>query len=122
VPELGKNDLSSSDRKEECLMDTDIIRYRKFGPTLGSSIDKINCRVPRSQFNTRVEGFHNLVKKVANDFPYVKIFDPTDIFCDENFCYGYQGNTLLYKDVDHLNAIGSRVLANELVKLIKPSD
>jgi len=133
VPELGKNDLSSSDRlehlknpqkniKEKCLMDTDITRYRKFGPTLGSSIDKINCRVPRSEFSTRVEGFHDLVKKVANDFPYVKIFDPTDIFCDENFCYGYQGNTLLYKDVDHLNAIGSRVLANELVKLIKPSD
>lgn len=46
------------------------------------------------------------------------VFDPSGLFCDADFCYGYKDNALLYSDVDHLSEYGSVYVADELVKLI----
>ena len=78
------------------------------------------CKVPKHEYLARVNRFRSFVFRIAADFPTIKIFDPETLFCDDNWCYGYlDGKGYLYKDVDHLNNQGSRLVAKRLATLLQ---
>lgn len=84
VPELGRDNA-------ECLVESQVT-YRPFGPKVpGESVDKEACRVKRKDFDDRVGAFHELVWRVSREFPDVRVVDPTELFCDDDYCYGYKG-------------------------------
>jgi len=77
-----------------------------------------NCRIGRLEFDTRTRRYHQLVKSVVQDFPSIHLFDPTALFCDEQWCYGSKDGANLYRDADHLSDFGSVYVAEHLAMII----
>lgn len=75
------------------------------------------CYVSRRAYDERAARYRTLVQRVASRFPKVKIFDPTEQFCDASICKGYDPRYgYLYRDVDHLSASGSVFYAERLIE------
>jgi peptidoglycan/LPS O-acetylase OafA/YrhL len=84
--------------------------------TRKSSIE--NCAVTRQDFEIRISRYRELVHKVLKDFPEVVLFDPTNLFCDEQFCYWNKNGSSLYRDANHLSEYGSAYVAQYLAPVI----
>jgi len=93
------------------------IASTRFG--IGNDYSFDGCKQTRLDFNERTNRFHILVKKILADFPNVVLFDPTPLFCDNEWCYGAKDGYKLYKDEDHLSEFGSEYLAKNLSKIIQ---
>jgi peptidoglycan/LPS O-acetylase OafA/YrhL len=78
-----------------------------------------DCTILRSEFDARTKAYRDLVFKVLADFPQVKVFDPTGLFCDKKKCRGVHDGKVLYKDSDHLSAAGSEYVAKYLAPIIR---
>ncbi|SFS85886.1 Peptidoglycan/LPS O-acetylase OafA/YrhL, contains acyltransferase and SGNH-hydrolase domains [Succinivibrio dextrinosolvens] len=63
--------------------------------------------------------FNNIMEKVAADYDNVSIIDAFDSLCDKDTCPIVKDGQLLYKDDDHVSNEGSRLLAKDILKLIK---
>jgi len=111
VPELG-----IEDRYCGVPMNFVTVLGTKFG--IGEQISYEKCRQTRADFNERNNRYHNLVKKILKEFPNVILFDPTSLFCDDEWCYGSKEGNKLYGDVDHLSKFGSAYVANALSPVI----
>lgn len=82
--------------------------------------NRIDCRVSRSVYESRAARYKSLVKKVAAQFPKISVFDPTDYFCDINYCKGFDPTYgFLYKDADHLSRSGSFFYALKLIEFLQ---
>jgi peptidoglycan/LPS O-acetylase OafA/YrhL len=81
--------------------------------------DNTRCFVSRSEYEERSRRYRELIYNVLSDYPGVKIFDPTDLFCDRHRCNGIVQGHAAYKDADHLSNFGSAMVAEKLVELIK---
>ena len=78
------------------------------------------CFVSRRSYDDRSRAYKALVQRVLLDFPKVRVFDPTDAFCDEEKCKGFDPeHGLLYRDVDHLSEAGSRYYALKLLEFLR---
>jgi hypothetical protein len=110
VPELGV---------EERFCDVTGKSVQVFGKLVQvRSPDYGQCRIPRGEFDDRAGRYHELVHDVADDFPGVSVLDPTTLFCDTEYCYGYEGQRRLYRDTDHLSEYGSYVVAKQIIELL----
>lgn len=77
------------------------------------------CHVDRSEYNKRTARYKKMVYDVVGDYPDVILFDPTNIFCDQEMCNGYSDHYgALYKDADHLSASGSAYFASQFVRFL----
>ncbi|WP_397452310.1 acyltransferase family protein [Pseudomonas sp. NA-150] len=56
------------------------------------------------------------IQDQAHDQCGVQILDPLPYLCDDNVCYGSKGGEPLYFDDNHLNALGSSLLAPMFAK------
>lgn len=76
------------------------------------------CSFPRSQFDAipAYSEYNALAKKIAREFPAVKLVDLTDLFCDAEICRLSIGGKLMYQDQSHLSWEGSRYVAPYLMK------
>jgi hypothetical protein len=109
VPELGIESCVSAPRKE---IDLILFSVRD----LVTVVDVDDCNVSRQEYDDRTARYRNLVYTVAADFPKVRVFDPTDVFCSSERCKGYDERFgYLYKDSDHLSGDGSLFFAESLV-------
>jgi peptidoglycan/LPS O-acetylase OafA/YrhL len=66
------------------------------------------CEVPR-------KGYPKYFDEIAKKYPNVHIVDPNQVICTSEACSPTIGNVLLYRDVGHLNDMGSRLIGNSLV-------
>lgn len=77
------------------------------------------CYVSRRAYDERSQRYKNLVRRVLSDFPKVKLFDPTNYFCDRTKCKGFDSKYgFLYRDVDHLSENGSIFDATKLLNFL----
>jgi len=107
VPELGIEGCSATPRKE---VDFGLFSLRD----RATEVDE--CHVSRLEYDNRTERYRNLVHKVAADFPKVRVFDPTDVFCSRELCMGLDETFgYLYRDADHLSSSGSLFFAESFV-------
>ena len=93
------------------------IANTRFG--IGSDYTFEDCKQTRLEFDERTNRFHSMVKKILADFPNVVLFDPTSLFCDAEFCYGFKDGNKLYIDQDHLSEFGSEYFAKNLSLVIQ---
>jgi hypothetical protein len=56
-----------------------------------------------------------MIYSIAKEFPELMIYDPTNDFCDANYCYGSKDGILLYRDPDHLSGSGSNFLIQKMI-------
>ena len=78
------------------------------------------CRFPRKLWTDRASRrfYEGLIREVAPKYSNVHIVDLADQLCDKNMCTAVKGNKVLYRDFDHLNMDGSKLVAPVLLKAI----
>jgi peptidoglycan/LPS O-acetylase OafA/YrhL len=73
---------------------------------------------PRSVVDLRNSPMQKIATALSNTHPHLAIFDPTPLLCDQARCYATKDNRLMYRDDDHLNEEGSKVVGASLLQLI----
>lgn len=112
IPELGIEDKKCYAPKQFLT-----IASTRFG--IGSEYSFDSCKQTRLDINERTNRYVIMVKNILADFPNVILFDPTSIFCDDEWCYGAKDGKKLYKDVDHLSEFGSDYFAKYFSPVIQ---
>lgn len=82
------------------------------------------CSFPRSDFD-QMESYSNyksLVNDVLKDYPDVRTYDLSENICDENYCHILDSGKITYKDRNHLNINGSRLVAPFIMDVAKSFD
>jgi hypothetical protein len=70
-----------------------------------------DCRIPRAAIDQREHQARLLISDVAARHPGVEVFDPTSVFCNQDFCSPLKNGFLLYADSHHLGQHGSSIVA-----------
>jgi len=83
---------------------------------VASSRTRIDCSIPRSQFEHNVAEHAAALRKVLNEFPAVQLFDSAAPLCDTERCYAMLGQTLMYRDTHHLSASGDAFMAEQYAR------
>ncbi len=110
IPELGAS---------ERLCDQDGKKISFLGKSIWIKTSQTNkCFVSKKEYLLRSTRYNNLVKKIAADYPKIKVFEPSVLICNEKKCNGILNNKRIYKDQDHLSRYGSFYLGKYLSKLI----
>jgi hypothetical protein len=104
VPELGFNPVS---------------RNRPLAAYLGARTS--DSTILRSIVETRQRGYRQAVAEILKDYPEVRVFDPMDDFCDEKFCHVRKDGNRIYRDDNHINRVGSRLLLKRLIPFLQES-
>jgi len=73
-----------------------------------------SCENERGDIDQRGAQYRDIVSRVAADFPALRVFDPTPLFCNALTCTGLIGDRRLYSDPDHLSEFGSRYVGVRL--------
>ena len=90
-------------------------------PELPTHIQRI-AFLNQSDISKRIKGVNRAWWHDRNKFVFerlrelpkdVIVFDPTDLFCDSNWCYGSDSNGFLYFDDDHLSVYGATLVVEE---------
>ena len=71
---------------------------------------ELNCTRPRSQSQQADVFIDDIIANLLPDFPSLRIIDPKQASCDEQYCYSAIEGIPLYLDGNHLNDQGSRLL------------
>jgi hypothetical protein len=103
VPELGFNPRTCFDSS----------------PIVTSSKKRILCSISRSDYDNRSSKFKDMIYSIAKDFPELIVYDPTNDFCDANYCYASIQGVPLYRDFDHLNGYGSNFLIQKMTSQLE---
>jgi peptidoglycan/LPS O-acetylase OafA/YrhL len=85
-------------------------------PYVKSAIDCVGT--PRTVVDLRNGQMQKIAIELSNTHPHLLIFDPTPLLCDRSRCYATKDNQLMYRDDDHLNDEGSKVVGGALLRLI----
>lgn len=72
-------------------------------------------RVTTEMFYQRQEQSLNLLAELEGKFDAVKLFQPHETICPDNYCAVIDGDNLLYLDDDHLSDYGAVVIAKSLL-------
>ena len=86
-----------------------------------SQKNKSPCAYSYSDYLSKNLAYRTAIFKVLSDYPRVKIFDPSSIMCDANYCHAMKEGKLLYRnegDNAHLSDDGSSFIAPFLARLI----
>lgn len=76
------------------------------------------CQNPRDEIDRRTARYRELVVRVSSEFSRVTVFDPTELFCNQEVCIGSSNGRALYRDVDHLGEFGSQYVGDTLGPLL----
>jgi peptidoglycan/LPS O-acetylase OafA/YrhL len=85
-------------------------KYRK-APILSSAV----CTEALDAFEVGHAAYYRELRTAVDKVPGVQLLNTAAYFCDNDVCSMNKGNTLLYRDGNHLNNVGSRFLANRML-------
>jgi hypothetical protein len=92
------------------LFDAVACKYRK-APILPFA----QCSENREAFDREHATYYPALKAAVDKVPGVQLLNTAEYFCDSNFCSMNRGNALLFRDITHLNNIGSRLLGEYMI-------
>lgn len=92
-----------------------------FKRTFFSYLDNgVNCvGTPRPVVDFRNRQMQQIADNLRRTHPHLVIFDPTPSLCDESRCRATTQGRLLYRDDDHLNDEGSKLVGRPLLQLLE---
>ncbi|MEJ8566391.1 acyltransferase family protein [Elongatibacter sediminis] len=81
------------------------------------------CRLQRDAFEPLVESVTDRLTQLEKEHANVVVFKLFDTVCprSDGYCYPDNGSSFLYRDRDHFNSLGSRLLAEPFVDLLRSS-
>lgn len=74
------------------------------------------CGVPRNQVDARNREYREAIEHLREKFAGVRTFDPLPYLCNQEACYAMKDGHLLYRDDNHLSAVGSAYVAQNFLK------
>jgi hypothetical protein len=85
--------------------------------------ERESCRLERTAFAPLVDQVMELLTNLATSNSNVAVFDIFESVCpaDQEYCYPDNGSSFLYRDKDHFNSLGSKLLAEPFVDLLRSS-
>lgn len=79
-----------------------VLRAKRYG------LARDFCALPRARIEQERKETMAVLRRIARRSPNIRVADPIDLFCDREMCRPFAGQTLLYKDTDHLSRFGAR--------------
>ena len=85
--------------------------------------ERESCRLERTAFAPLVDQVMELLTNLATSNSNVAVFNIFDSVCpaDDEYCYPDNGSSFLYRDKDHFNSLGSKLLAEPFVDMLRSS-
>lgn len=71
--------------------------------------ERLRVSITRDDYLARNGFILEILQRVSAECG-VKLLDPRDVLCDDEYCYGDQAGRPLYYDDDHLNESGNKIL------------
>ena len=85
--------------------------------------ERDSCRLQRDNFAPLVDQVMEQLNGLEETTSNIAVFDIFGSVCpaSERYCYPDNGSSFLYRDKDHLNALGSKLLAEPFVDMLRAS-
>ncbi len=85
--------------------------------------ERESCQLRRSEFAPLVDEVTDLLTGIEDSRDNVSIFGIFETVCPDGdrFCYPDNGTSFLYRDKDHFNSLGSQLLAESFVDMLRSS-
>lgn len=86
--------------------------------------ERESCRLERKIFAPLVADVMEQLNRIAKTHNNVAVFEIFNSVCPPNdsYCYPDNGHSFLYRDKDHFNSLGSRLLADRFVDMLRTSN
>jgi hypothetical protein len=86
--------------------------------------ERASCRLKRDDFAELVHEVTPLLTALEDSKSNVTVFNIFDSVCPsgDSYCYPDNGNVFLYRDKDHFNSLGSKLLAEPFVDMLRSSE
>lgn len=78
-----------------------------------------DCSIAAREYFDMEKNYRNAVFNAAKNYPNVKVLDSAMVFCDTNRCSALRDDHMLYSDNNHLSVHGTRLLVEELARMIR---
>ena len=85
--------------------------------------DRETCRLERAEIAAHMDAVMERLNELATHNDNIVIFNIFESTCpsDTKYCYPDNGSSYLYKDRDHFNSLGAKLLAEPFVDLLRSS-
>jgi hypothetical protein len=85
--------------------------------------ERESCRLERVPFSALTDKVMELLMQLEQNHSNVAVFNIFDSVCPigDQYCYPDNGTSFLYRDKDHFNSLGSTLLAEPFVDLLRSS-
>ena len=111
VPDLGMPDLGFG--PTDCV-DVRPARLTDFKP-------RTPCALAFAAHLAYTRGDRDVAAQLKREHPKLLVFDPTRLFCDQQWCYAALGKQFLYRDSNHLSVRGAEYVAKSLIESLPPA-
>jgi hypothetical protein len=64
------------------------------------------------------KSYREIASRVVSEYSNVQIFDPANLLCDKEFCYGVINGKVLYGDPGHINFAGATLISDDLAPIL----
>jgi lysophospholipase L1-like esterase len=81
------------------------------------------CRLERAAIAPLIDQVMEQLTQIEATHANVAVFNIFESVCpaDEEYCYPDNGRSFLYRDKDHFNSLGSKLLAEPFVDMLRSS-
>ena len=85
--------------------------------------ERKSCALERASIYPLIQKVTGQLNQLKEDHDNIIIFNIFDAVCParKQYCYPHNGTSFLYRDKDHFNSLGSRLLAEPFVDLLRSS-
>ena len=85
--------------------------------------ERESCRLKRDSMAPVIDEVMAALSELETSHTNIAVFDIFESVCpaDDEYCYPDNGSSFLYRDKDHFNSLGSKVLAEPFVDLLRSS-
>lgn len=73
------------------------------------------CKFPREVHEKNSSPYKKILLSTIVKYKNISYFDPSEVLCDSDYCYGANAASLLYNDDNHVNIEGARLVARQLL-------
>lgn len=79
-------------------------------------IESTQCDVPFSTYTNSRDSYLPMLRDLIARNPGVQLIDISDLFCTRVSCSMVENDSILYRDDNHLNIVGSKLVGKEIAK------
>jgi hypothetical protein len=85
--------------------------------------ERESCRLERDEMAPLINQVMEQLTRLEKNKSNIAVFNVFDSVCPpaERYCYPDNSNSFLYRDKDHFNSLGSKLLAEPFVDLLRSS-